>query len=150
MNKQEPWFFQERAVAFAGLVLTKHHDVRPYQATDEGVDLLVEIRAEGQSRRRLFGVQIVAAMDLPDPREADERVLARPGKDPLATAFPLCVFAIGVRKPEGIYRWLVAPVVQIGRALLHPEEEASWQTLDEAGADRLIDQVNAWYDARNR
>ena len=52
MTKQDPWFFEERAVAFAKLVLTKGHDVRPYAGTDMGIDLLVEIRATLRSERQ--------------------------------------------------------------------------------------------------
>lgn len=144
---QDPWFFEERAAAFSKLVLTKQHDVRPYAGTDMAIDLLVEIRANGNSKRRLFGVQIVAYMDLPDSHKADERVLSHLGRDEFEAALPICVFVIGVRKPEGIYRWVVEPVVDDGRALLRPDVETNWQTLDEAGVARLIGQVNAWYDA---
>jgi hypothetical protein len=149
MTKQDPWFFEERAVAFAKLVLTKQHDVRPYAGTDMAIDLLVQIGPATNSTRRLFGVQIVAFMDLPDIQDMDERVDSHLGRDPLEASLPICVFVIGVRKPEGIYRWVVEPVVEDGRALLRRDVEANWQPLDEAGAARLIGQVNAWYDARN-
>src|SRR5262249_74749 len=150
MTNQDPWFFEERAFAFAKLVLTKRHDVRPYVGTGTAIDLLVEIRTGGNSTpRRLFGVQIVAYMDLPDTKDADERVLSHLGRDSLEAGLPICVFVIGVRKPEGIYRWLVETAINDGRAVLHRNVEASWQTLDEAGAARLIGQVNAWYDALN-
>jgi len=56
---------------------------------------------------------------------------------------------IGVRKPEGIYRWIVEPVIGDGRALLDRDTEAGWQTLDEEAVARILRQVNAWYDARN-
>jgi hypothetical protein len=64
-------------------------------------------------------------------------------------SLPLCVFVIGVRKPEGVYRWAVEPAVEEGRALLRRDTEGKWQALDETGAARLISQVNAWYDALN-
>jgi hypothetical protein len=89
-------------------------------------------------------------MDLPDIQHADERVLSHLGRDPFEANLPICVFVVGVRKPEGIYRWVVEPVVEDGRALLHRAVGANWQTLDDAGAARLIGQVNAWYDALNR
>jgi hypothetical protein len=150
MTNQDPWFFAERALAFAKLVLTKQRDVRPYAGTDLGIDLLVEIPTGGNSTpRRLFGVLIIAYMDLPDIENADERVLSTLGKDRFENPLPICVFVIGVRKPEGIYRWVVEPFIEDGRALLHRNVETNWQTLDAAGAARLIDQVNAWYDARN-
>src|SRR5258708_7920767 len=144
-----------RGFGFAKLVLTKQHDVRPYAGTDMAIDLLVEIGTDSKSARRLFGVQIVAYMDLPDIKDADERVLSHLGRDPFEATLPICVFVIGVRKPEGIYRWVVEPVVEDGQARLDRrarskrDAEANWQALDEAGAARLIGQVNAYYDALN-
>jgi hypothetical protein len=151
MAKHDPWFMRERAVAFASLVLTKHDDVKvqPYAGADMAMDLLVEIRKDGKPTLRFFGVQLVPYLDLPNTRDADERVLSHLPRDPFAAALPICVFAIGVRKPEGIYRWLVEPVVEEGRALLHRDVAPSWQGLDETGVARLIGQVNAWADALN-
>ena len=151
MTKQEPWFLEMRAVAFASLVLTKHNKakVQPYAGHDIAIDLLVEILKDGKSTLRFFGAQLVPYLDLPTIEDADERVLSHFGRDPFEASLPICVFVIGVRKLEGIYRWVVEPVVDDGRALLHRDVEASWQTLDEAGAARLIGQVNAWYDALN-
>jgi hypothetical protein len=150
MTQEDPWFFEERAVAFASLVLTKRRDVLvgPHAGTDPAVDLLVAIRTAGHStRRRLFGVRMVEYMDLPNIRDVDERVAAHFSGNHCEVRFPVCVFAIGVRKPEGIYRWVVEPVVEDGRALLRRDVEANWQSRDEPGAARLIDRVNAWYDA---
>ncbi len=151
MAKQDPWFFEERAIAFASLVLTKHNDaaVRPYAGRDMAIDLLIEVLKDGKSTKRFFGAQLVAYMDLPDVRDADERVLSHLGRDSFEAMLPICIFVIGVRKPEGIYRWSVGPVVEDGRALLHRDVGANWQALDDAGAAHLIGQVNAWYDALN-
>jgi len=149
MAKQDPWFFEERAVAFASLVLTKDRDIKvqPHAGRDTGIDLLVEIRKNGQPTLRFFGVQLVPYMDLPNIRNADERVLSHLGRNQFEASLPLCVCAIGVRKPEGIYRWTMEPVIEDGRAVLRRNEEATWHPLDETGAARLIGQVNAWYDA---
>jgi hypothetical protein len=150
MIKRDPWFFEERALAFAKLVLTKHHDVRPYPpARDSAVDLLVEIHTAVPSRLRLFGVQIVAFMDLPNIPDAEKQSCSHLGKDLLQLELPICVFGIGIRKPEGIYRWVVEPVVENGRPLLHRVEQANWQPLNEEGVDCLIGQANAWYESLN-
>jgi hypothetical protein len=151
MSKQDPWFFKERSFAFASLLLTEHNDViiRPQDGTDLAVDLLAEIRKDGLSTLRFFGVQIIPFRDLPDIQEANERVLARLRGDPLEAAFPIGVFVIGVSKPEGIWRWVVEPVVEEGQARLRRDVNDSLQPLDQAEADRLIAQVNAWYDALN-
>jgi hypothetical protein len=151
MTKQDPWFIEERALAFVSLVLTKRNEVRvqPYVGRDMALDLLVEVLKDGKPTLRFFGVHMVPYMDLPNTQNADERVLSHLGRDPLEASLPLCVFVIGVRKPEAIYRWVVEPVVEAGRALLPRDVEANWQILDEAGAARMIGQVNAWYDALN-
>jgi hypothetical protein len=151
MTKQDPWFFEERAYAFAKLVLTKRQDVivRAQAGGDMAVDLLVEVLKKGKSTLRFFGVQIVAFLDLPDGQTADRRVLSRIPGDHLEAEFPICAVAIGVRKPEGVYRWVVEPTVEDGRALLHRDAAADWRTLDETGTARLIAQVNAYYDALN-
>jgi hypothetical protein len=151
MTEQDPWFIEERAFAFASLVLTKRNDVivQAHAGRDIAIDLLAEILKDGKSTLRFFGAQVIGYLDLPDIQNADERVLSHLGRDPFEAGLPICAFVIGVRKPEGIYRWVVEPVIDDGRALLHREVESNWQNLDEAGAARLIGQVNAWYDALN-
>jgi hypothetical protein len=149
MTKQDPWFFRERAVAFASLALTRHKDVKvqPSAGADTGMDLLVEILKDGKPTLRFFGVQLVSCLDLPPVGEADEQLQSHRSGDPSHTALPICAFVIGVRKPEGIYRWIAEPVVTDGRALLHRDSEGSWQALDESGVAHLLRQVNTWADA---
>jgi hypothetical protein len=155
MTKQDPWFIEERAFAFASLVLTRRNDValRPYAGRDMAIDLLAEILKDGKPTMRFFGAQLVGSLDLPTIPKADERVLSHLGRDPFEAGLPLCVFVIAVRNPEGLYRWIVEPVLADGRALLQPhapgqrDGQAKWQPLDDTGAARLIAQVNAYYDA---
>jgi hypothetical protein len=151
MTKQEPWFVEERARWFASLVLTNHKDVKvkPYAGTDMPINLLVEVLEDGSSTLRLFGVQVVGCTDLPDAQEADELVISHVGRRPVESNLPICAFVINVRKPEGIYRWVVEPVADDGRSVLQRPGKANWQPLDEAGVAHLIAQVHAWYDARN-
>jgi hypothetical protein len=157
MTKQDPWFFEVRAEAFVSLVLTKQNDVRVVPDAgplgDMALDLRVEILKGGKSISRYFYAQMIPYLDLPD-MESVESAVASHGltleRNPVEEWVPICVFAVGVRKPEGIYRWSLEPVVADGQASLRECPEANWQTLDEQGADRLIAQVNAWYDARNR
>jgi hypothetical protein len=151
MAKQEPWFIEERAKWFASLVLTKGNDVKvqPYAGSDTGLDLLVEVLKEGRPTMRFFGVQLVPYRDLPKLQNTDGRSLSGRGRDRFEAALPLCVFVIGVRKPEGVYRWVAEPAVEDGRAVLRHETGANWEPLDEAAAARLVGQVNAWYDAVN-
>lgn len=152
MAKQEPWFIEERAFAFVSLVLTRRQDVavRPYAGRDMAIDLLAEILKEGNPTLRFFGAQLVGYLDLPGTEKADERVLSHLGRDPFEAGLPLCVFVIGVRKPEGLYRWVVEPIVDEGRAMLTQRKgQGDWQPLNDSGVGRLIAQVNAYYDALN-
>ncbi len=151
MTKKDPWFLEERAVRFVSLVLTQHNEasIQAYAGTDMAIDLLVEVLKKGKSTLRFFGVQLVNYLDLPDIQNDNVPVLSHSGRDAFEAMLPICVFVIGVRKPEGIYTWNVEPVVEDGRALLHRDVPASWQPLGEAGISRLFSQVNAWYDAHN-
>src|SRR5262249_2806070 len=108
MTKQRPWFFKERAEAFASLMLTTGNNAtnRPQvNGPDRGTDLLVEILKDGKPTLRFFGVRLVAVMDLPEMKSADERALLHSEWDPHEAGLPICVFVIGVRKPEGVFRW---------------------------------------------
>jgi hypothetical protein len=54
MAGQDPWFFEERAVAFAKLLLTAHNDVRvqPPAGPDTAGDLLVGVLKDGKPALR--------------------------------------------------------------------------------------------------
>lgn len=97
MAKQQPWFVEERALAFASLVLTKHDDVavRPYAGRDMAINLLAKILKDGNATSyplnlRFFGVQLVGYLDLPTIQHADAHVLSHAGRDPFEAGLPLC------------------------------------------------------------
>jgi Domain of unknown function (DUF4365) len=148
MATKDPWFIEERAIAFASLLLTARNDVmiRNHTGSDRAIDLLVEVLKDGKPTLRFFGVQLAGYLDLPDNLNGEKRGLTQLPGNALEGSLPVCVFVIGVRKPEGMYRWVVEPVVEDGRALLHQEGMPNWQALDEEGVGRIISQVNAWYD----
>lgn len=112
------------------------------------IDLLAEVREEGKSTSRTFAAELIGYLDLPDIQDADERVLSDGGRTASEGKLPICAFVIGVRKPEGIWRWVVEPVIEDGRAVLRPGGKRNWHALDDAGIARLVKQVNAWYGAR--
>lgn len=157
MPKQEPWFIEERAFAFASLALTKHHEVavRPYAGRDMAINLLAEILKDGKSTLRFFGAQLVGYLDLPNIETANEYVRSHLGRDPFEAGLPICALVVGVRKPEGLFQWVLEPTVDDGRAILQPhvltqrEVQAKWRPLDDTGAEGLVAQVNAYYDALN-
>jgi len=157
MTQQQPWFIDERAFAFASLVLTQGNDVavRPFAGRDISIDLLAEVLKDGKSTARFFGAQVIGYLDLPSLARVDERVHSHLGRDPFEAGLPLCAFVIGVRIPEGIFRWVIEPIVDGGRARLQAhvltqrEAQASWQALDDGAVVRIVEQVNAYYDTLN-
>jgi hypothetical protein len=150
MTKQDPWFYEERAFAFASLALTEVKDVaiRTRPGTDLSLDILVELLRKGQSTLRFFGVQLKPYLDLPEPDKVDHDPGLPADWDPLEAAFPVCLFVIGVREPNGIYRWLAEPVIRDGHAELQAGATNSWHRIDKTEITRLIRQVRDWYDAR--
>jgi hypothetical protein len=161
MTNENPWFFEMRAEAFVTLVLTKHNDVKVMPDVGLGGDVALHLRIEilekgkPTSPSRFFAAQLVPHLDLPDDKQRFELGVSSHSlaikRDPVEGSFPICVFVVGVRKPEGYFRWCVEPRVVDGRASLVPVplKKADWQLLDEAAADRMISQLNAYYDAPN-
>src|SRR5438270_13422014 len=103
MTQEGPWFFRERAEAFVKLVLTRHGDVNVLPCADRSldVDLLVEALKEGKPTLRFFGARLVPYLDLPDRHTLDGGAVSDGAAE---ASLPICVFVIGVRKPEGLYR----------------------------------------------
>jgi hypothetical protein len=151
MSQPDPWFYRLRSVACASLALTKSGEARVQsQAGPETeIGLLVELLRKGKSTLRIFAVRIIAGMDLPSVEEAESQLPSQLRREAAGAALPLCVFLIGVRQPEGLCRWLVEPVVEDGQASLRRNPEPTWQPLDDAVVNRLLAQVNTWYDALN-
>lgn len=151
MTNQSLWFLEERARAFVSLLLTKNPEValHPHAGREEELDFLVEVRRDDKSTLRFFGVQLVPFLDLPNPSTVDEEFSSNRDRQLRDVGLPLAIFVIGVRQPEGIYRWLVEPVVEEGHALLRYSESGAWQSLDEGAIARLIERVSTWYEALN-
>lgn len=154
MANNEAWFIEERAGRFASFLLTKNEDVvlRDFTVrfrSDRAavIDFLAEVRQGRKPTMRFFGVQLLGWLSLPSTPSPDQELMERLPGERFDVTLPLCLFLIDVRKPEGSYRWVVEPVIQDGRPVLIRSKESEWQALDEPGVERLIRQVNEWYDA---
>ena len=88
----------------------------------------------------------MASLDVPEVAQAERYVLSHP-KLAKGTSVPFCVFAIGVRGPEGRYRWVAEPVIEEGRAYLDTHPRPQWVDLNEEAAAALVRRVSEWYDA---
>jgi hypothetical protein len=143
MTEQEPWFVQERAVAFASLILTEQDNVSVrHQDGSEAMDLLAEVRLYGKSTLRFFGVKLLAAVNL-----ADAKAMALPPKAMEGVTLPVCIFVIGAAEPEGVWAWALEPVVEEAGAALRLCVLGDWQPLGRDTAAQVVKRVNAYYDA---
>lgn len=62
---------------------------------------------------------------------------------------PICLFVFNIDTEEGIYTWLVESMPG-GLTRLVTETELHFETLDEAGLNRIVTQVSAWHEAREQ
>jgi len=149
MPKKDPWFVEERAYAFSGLLLTSRNDLFLHQqrGIDKGIDLLVEVLKSGKHAMRVFGVQLKGCISLPNSKEAIKAFSQIRKKSSVEMNLPLCAFLIDVKKNQGYSRWLVEPVVPMGEPRLMWNNDSEWQTLNEDALNTIVSQVTAWYDA---
>ena len=149
MNEKQPWFVEERATALASLLLTNRKDVvvQPARREDAGFDLLAEVLKNGVSAGRFFGVQVAGRLELPSV-EAINRDFRSDGRNGHAEfAIPLCAFLFDVRNNQGVYRWLMEPVLEDGIPKLDRVGDTRWARLDERTVNTIVDQVAGWYEA---
>ncbi|MFL5384033.1 MAG: DUF4365 domain-containing protein [Longimicrobiaceae bacterium] len=153
MKRDMRQFFAERAELLAFIHLTRRDDlaVDRLASSDSGVDFLVTLVQGGVPTGRMFGVQV----------SAREGSVARPCdlhsagdfsiREVADVLLPLCLFVFTMSDDRGYYAWLKEPDVADPRVpVLRPVDEARWNELDHAGLGRIVDSVNAWYDAQRR
>jgi len=153
MKRDMRQFFAERAELLAFMYLTRRDDLAldRLASSDSGVDFLVTLVQGGVPTGRMFGVQV----------KAREGSVARPGdlhpagdlliREVADVPLPLCLFVFTMGDDRGYYAWLKEPDVADARVpVLRPVNEARWTELDDAGLGRIVDSVNAWYDAQRR
>ena len=73
------------------------------------------------------------------------------------SSLPICLFVFNIDSEQGVYRWLKEPVVsEDGHArLLDGDQQGSarinhpsYEKLDEAALDRIVNSVVRWYGAK--
>ncbi|MFL5541035.1 MAG: DUF4365 domain-containing protein [Longimicrobiaceae bacterium] len=153
MKRDLRQFFAERAALLAFIHLTRRDDlaVDRLASSDSGVDFLVTLVQGAVPTGRMFGVQVNAhegAVARPrDLRSAGDLSMREVADVPL----PLCLFVFTMGDDRGYYAWLKEPNVADARVpVLRPVDEARWNELDAAELGRIVDSVNAWYDAQRR
>src|SRR5258707_1289461 len=141
MRKTEPWFYRERALALASLLLTSRTDVAVQHADGStGMDIVAEVLKNAERSRRFFGVQVRGVKSLPSNGHV------RFSKMELS-AMPVCAFLYDVRKNAGVFRWLAEPIVEAGEPKLIELDHGAWSRLDESALDKIVAAVARWYEA---
>jgi hypothetical protein len=146
------WFVAERARALARMHLTRRDDLRVTHAGKEfGLEYIVFITRKGEKDSvRQLGVVLRAARD-PVTEHHLNRVLRptmqafqRDGEYP----YPVCLFYFTMQDNQGYFTWVAEPVrTESGKPRLMLHSSASCKPLDREALDRIVSQVDGWYDA---
>jgi hypothetical protein len=143
-------FIDERAEHLAVIYLTRRQDLVIERITaNYGLDILVTILRDKLPTGRVFGVQ-VKGQDKAF-KDIQELSLSFTGKETnyfLDLPFPVCVFLFTMEDDRGYYRWIRYPVSESNQVLRSIEPDR-WHPLDEHEIGKIVDDVNAWYDAKS-
>src|SRR5215207_1319589 len=149
MSAPQPWYLTKRAEALAVVHLTRRDDLRVERNVfDHGPELLVSIIRDGVLTGRQFGVALKARVSGARPPRMDKPSLHRARERYRDVPFPVCLFLFFMEDDAGFFRWIVEPEVHAGEARLERDTQLSFDPLTDAALGRIVDGVNAWYDAR--
>jgi hypothetical protein len=151
-TKKAEWYIVERVHALAVMHLTRRSDLvvrdvwrDPHYLTD----LTVEIIEPGKIGRRRFGVYVegtkTAIDDEHSNKQLDPSVRQFSSDNPLPD--PICLFYFSMEGDQGYFTWIKEPVIVDGTARLRIHHQAHGVKLDRKILDRIVQQVNDWYDA---
>jgi hypothetical protein len=152
MSVPQPWYVGLRARSYAVLWLTQRDDLRVvYQSSPaSGVDMLVTVLREGHFSGRQFGVVLAPRRAGVAPPRLDARTVAHERATYAEATFPVCMLAFSANSENGWFRWIVAPEVRgDGDADLELSTQIHFEATTEELLDRVVDEVNQWYDARS-
>lgn len=150
-NNQE-WYVAERSRAMLIVHLTRRDDlILSEGAKETGLDYLVKIKRDNEVLSvRQFGLFLRASvkpLSLPQLNKvlrSQVRSLLR-GKN---FTYPVCLLYFTMQDNQGYYTWMMEPVLtEDGKPQLRRHSDASCVQLDHAALDKIVSQVNAWYDA---
>lgn len=151
-ENQQEWFVTERARALMIVYLTRRNDLILSEGIKKtGLDYLVRIKKENeQPSVRQFGVflrasaKIVTLLRLNKSLPLELRSSLHNRNFP----YPVCLLYFTMEDDQGYYTWIVEPVVtEADKPQLRRHSDAACSQLDRAALDRIVSQVNAWYDA---
>lgn len=152
MKRDMQRFLAERAGDLAFLRLTRRGDlvVNRVMSPDASVDFLVTVTRDGVPTGRMFGVQVTAREGLVS-RVADLATAIEPAQSGAVAdaTIPFCVFVFTMSDDRGYFRWLREPAIAARRKpVLRAATGMGWAELDDLALDRMVDAVDAWYEAQ--
>lgn len=143
-------FVKERSAALALLHLTRRDDLRVSAVDDMGgIDLVVEILKNRRSRNRRFAVCTSGSWTNLS-QSAIEEAVTEHAKTLIAGPFtlPVCIFFFIMSNNAGYVAWVHEPIVDTeGNYRLRVASAPSVMPLNKRSLDRVIKQVDSWYDA---
>lgn len=151
MSAPQPWYVGLRARSYAVLWLTRRDDLRVvYQSSAaSGVDMLVTVLRDGHFSGRQFGVVLAARRTGSAAPRIDAKTIAHERATYADATFPICMLAFSANNESGWFRWIMEPEVCDGEARLELSSQISFESTTDELLDRVIDEVNQWYDARS-
>lgn len=151
MSAPQPWHVSLRARSYAVLWLTRRDDLRVvYQSSAaSGVDMLVTVLRDGHFSGRQFGVVLAARRTGSAAPRLDAKMIAHERATYSEATFPICMLAFSANSESGWFRWIVEPLPGDGDAGLELSSRIHFESTTNELLDRVVDEVNHWYDARS-
>jgi hypothetical protein len=145
--EEQPWYYEERAQSLALMYLTRRKDlVIKKQQDDYGLDFLVTILHNEAYTGRIFGIEVVSALDLSKVTRFTKYQEALYNDIP----FPICLFFFSMSDDKAYYRWIKKPVTEAKNwPYLELSQSQTLVSLTNRELERIINEVNMWYEKRN-
>jgi hypothetical protein len=155
-RKKPEWFKDLRLPSLAIMHLTRRPDLRVHREVRVGgkvLDLMVEIVDGTGPAWKRFGVYLQGTTSPVTIERADKALnisLRRFFDDYGEPTLPFCLFYFAVAEGQGFVTWIAEPLVKDGSPTLKYHDKADFMVLDQEALDRVVDQVNSYFEAIRR
>ncbi len=150
-EKSDQSFIVERTRALALMHLSRRRDLAIKEPREKGtgLDLLISIVKENEPPVRQFGMALGGSVD-PATEEQLARMLRPAMKAALGVGhfpYPVGLLHFTMQDDQGYFTWLAEPTIDEGspRLLLHSEPHC--RKFDRDAMDRIVGEVDRWYEA---
>jgi hypothetical protein len=143
-----PWR-EKRALAYLYALLAERQvEVRFQDSRDGlGVELLIDLLKKGRPSNRLLAIRLRTCDKIPS-RAALSTALMREmnAQDPQTAELPFAIFLVQVREIKAVYSWFVEPKVIADSAVLVPQQEYKWHSLNDSAIAEILERVEEFWD----